>query len=61
MEEKVRGLKMVVLLRILNFRKNEENVMKSERMKTIAYLCLRLGRSKAVRNGGIVPMCLIPL
>ena len=32
--------------------------MKSERMRKISHLCLRLGQSKAVRNGGIAPMCL---
>ena len=30
--------------------------MKSERMKKIAHLCLRLGRNKKVSNGVITPM-----
>ena len=32
-----------------------------KKMKKSAHQCLRLGRSKAVMNGGISPMCLITL
>ena len=34
--------------------------MKSEIMKKIAHLCLRLGQIKAVRDGGIASMVLRP-
>ena len=32
--------------------------MKSERMKKSDHICIRLGQSKEVINGGIAPMCL---
>ena len=35
--------------------------MKSEITKKSAHLCLKLGESKAVRNGGSATMCLRPL
>ena len=46
-------LKFFVLLRILNISKKKEKITKSEKMKEIAHMCLRLGLSKAAkRNGG---------
>ena len=55
-------LKNVVLLRILNISGKKEKITELQKMKDFAHLCLRLGRSKALRRkGGGAPMCMRPL
>ena len=56
--EEGKNIKIVVLLKILNHIHFLENVMKSEKMKKSAHLCLRLGQIRELGNGGIAPMCL---